>query len=80
MQIRMELNQEEGLLQATAAYAVSCCGKDALEWFNKGVLAFVTLNGNAMACFDKALQLDPNFLLVHCVVVSIGSASWSKCV
>lgn len=57
------------LVDATG-YAVSCNGKEALEWFNKGFLAFVTLNGNAMTCFEKALELDPEFLLVHCIVVS----------
>lgn len=58
----------DGLVDATG-YAVSCSSQDAVEWFNKGMLAFVTLNGNSMSFFDKALELDPDFLLVHCVLV-----------
>ena len=51
-------------------YGVSSTNKEAVDWFNKGAAAFVTLNGNSMSCFDKALEQDPNFLLVHCVLVS----------
>lgn len=50
-------------------YAVSCKNRGALEPFNEGMLAFVTLNGDSMSFFQKALDLDPDFLIVHCVLV-----------
>lgn len=59
----------ERLLDVTG-YAVSSTSKQAVDWFNKGAVAFVTLNGNSMSCFDKALEQDPEFLLVHCILVS----------
>lgn len=60
----------EGLPDVTG-YAVSCSSQEAVEWCSKGIVAFVTLNGDAMTCFNKALELEPDFLLVHCVLVSV---------
>ncbi len=62
-----------GQLDDATNNAVSCSSHSALEWFNKGILAYITLNGSPMACFDKALEHDPEFLIVHCLLVSANS-------
>lgn len=64
------IEMAETLVDATG-YAVSCSKREAVEWFDKGMIAFVTLNGNFMSFFNKALEVDPEFVLVHCVLVSI---------
>ena len=51
-------------------YEITCSKQEAVDWFNKGVVAFATLNGNCMSFFNKCLELDPDFLVVHCVLVS----------
>ena len=53
---------------------VSCSSEAALDWFNKGVIAFVSLYGDSMTAFNKALEEDPNFLLPHCMLVSDKAA------
>ena len=56
------------LLDATG-YSLSCTSQDALEWFNKGLVSYVTLYGNSMSFFLKALEVDPDFVIVHCISV-----------
>jgi hypothetical protein len=57
-------------LRDVTGYEVSCNSVEGVEWFNKGAVAFITLNGDSLACFAKSLEQDPDFLLVHCVLVS----------
>lgn len=64
----------EGNLLDAAGCPVSCKCQEAVDSFNKGMLAFVTLNGDAMSNFNKALELDPEFILVHCVLVNYNLA------
>ena len=71
---------EDGQLLDASGYAVSCKSEEALKWFNKGVYAFVTLRGDAMTAFYKALELDPDFLLIHCTLVSIMFCRKISCV
>lgn len=59
------------VLHSLTGYSVTCTSREALESFNKGVLAYVTLNGDCMLHFSKAIDLDPDFLLPHCVLVRI---------
>lgn len=61
-----------GNLVDVSGYGVSCSSDEAVECFNKGVAAYASLNGNCMTLFNKALELDPDFLLLHCVLVSIA--------
>ena len=52
-------------------YSVTTSSEKALESFKAGVKAFVTLNGNCMQHLSAALEEDPDFLLVHCVLVGV---------
>ena len=54
----------------TTGYSLSCTSHDALEWFNKGLVSFVSLYENSMSFFLKALEVDPDFVIVHCILVS----------
>ena len=60
---------EQGLVDVTG-YRTSCSIQDAVDYFNKGILAFITLKGDSMLFLNKALEVDPDFLLAHCVLVS----------
>ncbi len=59
----------ESLVDATG-YAVTCSSQAALDQFNKGLIAFVSLYGDSMTFFNSALKVNPEFLLPHCVLVS----------
>ena len=56
-------------------YPISSSSREAVESFNRGVHDYVTLNGDCMHHFNKAMECDPDFLLLHCVLVNI--AKWS---
>ena len=58
-------------MEDTTGYSVSCTSQAALDWFNKGLTAFVSLYGNSMTFFNKAVEVDPEFLLAHCVLVCL---------
>ena len=64
------VNMAEEMLSVTG-YPVTTTSKKALESFNEGVKAYVTLNGNCMLHLTKALEVDSDFLLVHCILVRI---------
>ena len=68
----LEVHQHN-MMEDVTGYAVSCSSQGALDWFNEGITAFVSLYGNSMALFSKALEMDPKFLLPHCVLVNIAS-------
>jgi len=60
-------------MQGVTGYPVSTTNKKALESFNTAVKAFVTLNGDCMRHLTAALEEDPDFLLVHCILVRTNS-------
>lgn len=49
---------------------VTCSNEDALEWFNKGLVAYVAVRESSLPYFQAALQQDNNFVLTHCILVS----------
>ena len=65
----MASTQLQRVLQDSCGNAVHCKSQDALEFFNQGVLEYVRSYGDCMASFNKALQLDGEFLLVNCTLV-----------
>ena len=65
----MASTQLQRVLQDSCGSAVHCKSQDALDCFNKGVLQYVRSYGDCMASFNKALQLDSEFLLVNCALV-----------
>ena len=47
------------------------CGSDeALEWYNKALVAHVTYREDPLPFVSRALELDDSLLLGHCLVVS----------
>ncbi len=48
---------------------VSCSSTQALEWFNKGLIAYVAVRESSLPYFKAALQQDKSFVLAHCILV-----------
>ena len=63
------------LLQDAAGCPLTCQGQEALESFNKGLVAFVTLRESCVPWFKEALEKDPDFAMAHVMLVAKGS-SW----
>ena len=53
------------------------CGSDeALEWYNKALVAHVTYREDPLPFVSRALELDDSLLLGHCLVVSNDTIDW----
>jgi len=59
------------LLEDCCGITVECCSQQALDLFNQGLLEYIKGYGNFLSTFEKALEFDPEFLLVHCTLVCI---------
>ena len=62
--------QELQIVLDLTGQPLTCTNKEALEWFNKGVVAFVSVRESPLPYFEKALQLDDSLVLVHSMLVS----------
>ena len=56
---------------------VTCSSKEALEWFNKGLIAYVAVRESSLPYFKAALQQDDSFVLAHCMLVCTCGRSHS---
>ncbi len=52
---------------------VTCSSKEALEWFNKGLIAYVAVRESSLPYFKAALQQDDSFVLAHCMLVCVDN-------
>ena len=50
-------------------YPLTCRSEKALQWFNKGVLAYVSFRENGSPMLYEALELDDSIVLAHCLLV-----------
>ena len=48
---------------------LTCTSNDALESFNKGLLEYVSVRQSALSHWERAVELDPAFVLAHCALV-----------
>lgn len=62
--------QLQTVLNDSCGNPVHCKSQDALDWYNEGVLQYAKSYGDSMASFNKALELDSEFLLINCTLVS----------
>ena len=62
--------EEPSIVLDLVGQPLTCNNKEALEWFNKGVVAYVSVIENPLPYFEKALQLDDSLVLVHSTLVS----------
>ena len=62
--------EESSIVLDLTGQPLTCTNKEALEWFNKGVVAYVSVRENSIPYFEKALQLDDSLVLVHSMLVS----------
>lgn len=53
-----------------AGCPLTCQGQGALESFNKGMVAFVTLRESCLPGFKEALEKDPDFAMAHVMLVA----------
>ena len=51
---------------------VQCGNQQAVDLYNQGLLEYIKGYGDCVSNFEKALELDPNFVLVHCALVCIS--------
>ena len=66
----MASTELQGVLKDSCGVAVHCKSQDALDYYNQGLLQYVRSYGDAMASFEKALELDNKFVLMNCTLVS----------
>lgn len=50
--------------------SLTCGSDEALEWYNKALVAHVTYREDPLPFVSKALEMDDSLLLGHCLVVS----------
>ena len=53
---------------------LTCTSDEALESFNKGLLEYVSVRQSALSHWERAVELDPAFVLAHCALVRDGYA------
>ena len=53
---------------------LTCCSDEALEWYNKALVAHVSYRENPVPFVTRALELDESLLLGHCLLVSSAAA------
>ena len=53
---------------------LTCTSDEALESFNKGLLEYVSVRQSALSHWERAVELDPAFVLAHCALVRDGHA------
>lgn len=51
---------------------LTCSSDEALESFNKGLLEYVSVRQSALSHWERAVELDPAFVLAHCALVRDG--------
>jgi len=47
---------------------LTCCSDEALEWYNKALVAHVSYQENPVLFVTRALELDESLLLGHCLL------------
>ena len=48
-------------------YIVTCHSDEALEWYHKGLVAYVTYREDPLPFVSRALEMDDLLLLGHCL-------------
>ena len=49
---------------------VTCSSREALQVYDEMLLVYVSLRESALPLARRVLQLDPDFVLAHCLLVS----------
>lgn len=48
---------------------LTCSSREAVNKFNKGLMAYVTLKESPVRWFEEAVECDRNLVLAHCMLV-----------
>lgn len=59
------------LFKDCCGITVQCASQQAVDLYNQGLLEYIKGYGDYFSTFEKALEVDPNFVLVRCVLVCI---------
>ena len=59
------------LREDIAGVPLTSCSQEAVESFNKGLTATVTMRESALPWFKAALEKDEDFVMAHCMVVGL---------
>ncbi len=57
---------------------ILCSSQEALESFNKGLLALVTLSESSVPWFKRAVELDPTCSMANSMMVDFAVSSKKK--
>ena len=57
------------LFEDCCGITVECSSQQALNLFNQGLFEYIKGYGSFLSTFEKALEFDAEFLLVHCTLV-----------
>ena len=55
---------------------VTCTNPEALPVFNEMLLVNMTVRESALSRVQAVLEIDPGFILAHCILVSIPRWLW----
>ena len=61
----------DSLFEDCCGIAIQCNNQQALDLYNQGLFEYIKGYGDYVSTFEKALELDANFVLVHCTLVRI---------
>ena len=61
------------VLTDVSGLPVVCSSQEALDHFNKGLLALVTLNEPPVPHFKRAVEVEPTFILGSAMLVSCST-------
>ena len=65
------MTSTDALFEDCCGITVQCSSQQALDLFNQGLFEYIKGYGDFLSTFQKALDLDPTFVLVHCTLVCI---------
>lgn len=57
------------MMEDVSGLQLTCCSPEALESFNRGLAAFVTLKESALPWFREAMEKDQNCVMAHSMMV-----------
>ena len=60
------------LFEDCCGITLQCSSQQALDLYNQGLFEYIKGYGDYVSTFEKALELDPNFVLVHCALVRVS--------
>ena len=65
--------EQEGDRCDCAGLSVTCASREAVQLFDELLVQYISVRKSVLPLARRILALDPDFVLVHCVMVSARS-------